>query len=63
VIRRRRRAMRMRRVLRKRRRTLVMRGWNITQGQLYPASTPQVRPLIRGSGAKITLKISMMPMN
>ena len=35
---RRRRATRVRRVLRKRK-SLRMRGWNTTQGQLYPPST------------------------
>ena len=58
----RRRAMKVRRVPRKRK-SLVMRGWSTIQGQLYPPLVPQVRPLIRSSGVKITSKTSTMPVN
>jgi len=57
---RRRRAMKVKRALR-RRKSPMMRGWNTMLGQFYPPSVPQVRPLIGSSGVKITSRISMVP--
>jgi hypothetical protein len=58
----RRRTVRVRRLLRKRK-SPVIRGWNTTQGQLYPPSKYQVHPLIRAGGKRITSKPSTMPLN